>query len=205
MKEFNLLGKVRETTTKGELNKLKAKGYVPGNLYGQDSSIMFYCFINDLNELINTADVFMVNLKIDGKIYKSFVKEIQLHPLKDTPIHVDFLELEDNKVVKMIYPIKFKGSPIGARQGGKLYKKMRSLHLKGKVVDLPEELAIDISNLNLGESIKVKDIHFPKIKIQELDSATIVNISKTKFVEEVEPVAVAATVAVAAPAEGKTE
>lgn len=205
MKEFNLLGKVRETTTKGELNKLRAQGYVPANLYGQDSSIMLYCFINDLNDLLNTADVFMINLKIDGKIYKSFVKEIQLHPLRDTPIHVDFLELEDNKVVKMIYPIKFKGSPIGARAGGKLYKKMRSLHLKGKVVDLPEELAIDISNLNLGESIKVKDIHFPKIKIQELDSATIVNISKTKFVEEVEPVAVAAPVATATTTEGKTE
>jgi len=205
MKEFNLLGKVRETSTKGDLNKLRAKGYVPGNLYGQESSIMFYCFINDLNDLINTADVFMVNLKIEGKIYKSFIKEIQLHPLKDTPIHVDFLELEDNKVVKMIYPIKFKGSPIGARAGGKLYKKMRSLHLKGKVVDLPEELSIDISNLNLGDSIKVKDIHFPKIKIQELDSATIVTISKTRMIEEVAPVE-GAPAAAAAPAAGtKTE
>ena len=77
MKEFNLLGKVRESSTKGEINKLRAKGYVPGNIYGQDSSIMFYCFINDLNDLINTADVFMVNLKIEGKIYKSFVNYLR--------------------------------------------------------------------------------------------------------------------------------
>ena len=204
MKEFNLLGKVRETSTKGELNKLRAQGFVPANLYGQDSSIMLYCFINDLNDLLNTNDVFMINLKIDGKIYKSFVKEVQLDPLKDTPIHVDFLELEDNKVVKMLYPIKFKGSPIGTRAGGKLYKKIRSLHLKGKVVDLPEELIIDISNLNLGDSIKVKDIKFPKIQITDVESATIVIISKTKFVEEVEPVAAAApAAAAAAPVEGK--
>ena len=202
MKEFNLLGKVRETSTKGELNKLRAQGFVPANLYGQDSSIMLYCFINDLNDLLNTNDVFMINLKIDGKIYKSFVKEVQLHPLKDTPIHVDFLELEDNMVVKMIYPIKFKGSAIGTRAGGKLYKKMRTLHLKGKVADLPEELTIDISNLNLGDSIKVKDIHFPKIQILEVESATIVIISKTRIIEEVEPTAAAAPVA-AAPAEGK--
>jgi large subunit ribosomal protein L25 len=205
MKEFNLLGKVRETSTKGDLNKLRAKGYVPGNLYGQDSSIMFYCFINDLNDLINTADVFMVNLKIEGKIYKSFIKEIQLHPLKDTPIHVDFLELEDNKVVKMVYPIKFKGSPIGARQGGKLYKKMRSLHLKGKVVDLPEELSIDIANLNLGESIRVKDISFPKIQILDVESATIVTISKTRIIDEVAPVEAAPAAAAPAAATAKTE
>ena len=212
MKEFNLLGKVRETTTKGEMNKLRAQGFVPANLYGQDSSIMLYCFINDLNDLLNTNDVFMINLKIEGKIYKSFVKEVQMHPLKDTPVHVDFLELEDNKVVKMIYPIKFHGSPIGTRAGGKLYKKMRSLHLKGKVADLPEELSIDIAHLDLGDSIKVKDVHFPKIQILELDSATIVNISKTKYVEEVveptaaETAAAAATAAAAtpvAPAEGK--
>jgi large subunit ribosomal protein L25 len=200
MKEFNLLGKVRETSTKGELNNLRAKGFVPGNLYGQESSIMMYCFINDLNELLNTNDVFMINLKIDGKIYKSFVKEIQLDPLKDTPIHVDFLELEDNKVVKMIYPIKFKGSPIGTRAGGKLYKKMRSLHLKGKVADLPEELILDISNLDLGDSIKVKDIQFPNIQILDPESTTIVTISKTRIVEEAEPVAGAAP---AASAEGK--
>jgi large subunit ribosomal protein L25 len=207
MKEFNLLGKVRETSTKGELNKLRAQGFVPANLYGQDSSIMLYCFINDLNDLLNTNDVFMINLKIEGKIYRTFVKEVQMHPLTDTPIHVDFLEIDEHKVVKMIYPIKFHGSPVGTRAGGKLYKKMRSLHLKGKVVDLPEELTLDIANLNLGDTIRVKDVHFPKIQILEADSATIVTISKTKYVEEVvEPTAAetaAATAATAAAPEGK--
>ena len=204
MKEFNLLGKVREKSTKGELNKLRAQGFVPANLYGQDNDIMLYCFINDLNELMNTNDVFMINLKISGKIYRCFLKEIQSHPLTDIPVHIDFLEIDESKVVKMIYPIKFKGSPVGTRAGGKLFKKMRTLHLKGKVADLPEDLVLDISNLNLGDSIKVRDIKLPNIHIMDNESATIVTVSKTRAVEE-EAEAAAEAAPAAAPAETTAE
>jgi large subunit ribosomal protein L25 len=184
MKEFNLLGKTRETKTKGELNELRNQGFVPGNVYGSEETIGFYCFINDLRDLIYSSDVFRVNIKIEGKIYKTIMKEIQFHPLKDIPIHIDLMEVTEDRVIKILYPISFKGSPIGARQGGKLYKKIRMLHLKGKVKDMPNELEIDISNLNLGDSVKVKDLKFKNIEILDQQTATIVSISRTRISDE---------------------
>ena len=174
MKEYNLYGKLRDTKTKGELNELRNQGFVPGNVYGTGETIGFYCFISDLHDLLYTADVYKVNLKIDGKIYKTIMKEIQFHPLKDIPLHIDFLEVTEDRTIKILFPIKFKGSPIGARQGGKVYKKIRMLHLKGKVKDMPNDLELDITNLNLGDIIHVKDVSFKNITILDQDTATII-------------------------------
>jgi large subunit ribosomal protein L25 len=184
MKEFNLYAKLRETSTGGDLNKLRKQGFIPGVFYGKNKNINIYCFINDLKGLIYSGEVFKVNLRIENNIYKCILSDMQNHPLTDLPIHLDFMEITDDKVVKLVYPIHFVGASIGVRQGGKLFKKMRKIHLKGRLADMPETFNLDISKLNIGESIRYKDVQIPAVEILDQGLTTIVSVTKTRIVEE---------------------
>jgi large subunit ribosomal protein L25 len=202
MKEFNLYAKLRETSTMGDLNKLRNQGFVPAVVYGGKKNLNVYCFINDLNDLINTTDIYKVNLKVENKIYHTIVKDVQYHPLKDTPTHIDFMEVDKDTVVKMLYPIHFVGTPVGARQGGKIYRKLKKLHLKGKLGNMPEIFQLDISGLDIGESLRIRDLKVQDLEILDQESVTIVNVSRPKVIEEptAEETAAAASAATATPA-----
>lgn len=185
MKDFNLTAKLREKSTKGALNKNRKIGFVPCVLYGVEGNTNLFCFVNDLNDLIYTNDLYVVNLKFDSKKYRTVIKEIQYHPLSDAPIHVDFMEITDDKTIKIEFPINFVGTPIGARQGGKVFKKLRKLHLKGKISELPDQIDIDISELDLGDMIKVKDLDLPDIEIMDQSTTPLVSVAIPRVIEEV--------------------
>jgi large subunit ribosomal protein L25 len=202
MKEFNLYGKAREISTKGYLTSLRNKGLIPAVIYGQNGNVNFYCFINDLKNLIYTSEVYQVNIKVDKKTYKTIVKDIQYHPVKDIPIHLDFFEITPETVIKMAYPVKFKGIPEGTKEGAKIFKKMRNLHIKGKVSDLPDELHLDITRLKVGDSMHVSEVSLPNLEILDLPSNTIVNVSMVRIIEEVAETA--ETAAAGTPAAGAT-
>jgi large subunit ribosomal protein L25 len=205
MKLYHLTAKPREKSTKGALNQEKGQGFVPAVVYGKEENINLFVFINDLNHLINTSEVYQVHLKVGSSDYLTIIKEIQFNPLSDQPSHIDFLLIDDNKVVTIDFPIQLVGSPVGVRQGGKLYKKLRSLHLKGKISDMPEHVIIDVAALDIGSTIKVKDVKIPGISILEQPGTPIASVSRTRVVEptEAEAAAAAATAAPAETAEAK--
>ncbi|MFC2114086.1 50S ribosomal protein L25 [Bacteroidota bacterium] len=180
MKQFELYGKIRETSTKGALNQMRNEGFVPGILYGGEENINVYFFINDIKKALYTKEVYLLNLTIEGKEYKAIVKETNYHPLSDEPVHIDLMEVSENKVVKVKYPLNFIGTPVGSRQGGKVFKKMRIIRLKGRVADLPDQLDIDITPLELGDTLKVRDIDIPNIEIQESGSTPIVGVARSR-------------------------
>ena len=107
MKQYNLLATKREKSTKGDKNIQMNEGFVPGVLYGKDLNLNIYCFVNDLHGLIYTTDVYVVNLTIEDKTYKAVIKDIQYHPMSDAPIHIDFMEVTDDKVIKLKFPVSF--------------------------------------------------------------------------------------------------
>jgi large subunit ribosomal protein L25 len=180
MKQYNLLATKREKSTKGDKNMQMNEGFVPGVLYGKDLNLNIYCFVNDLHGLIYTADVYVVNLTIEDKTYKAVIKDIQYHPMSDAPIHIDFMEVADDKVIKLKFPISFSGSPIGATKGGKIFRKMRRIRLKGKVSDMPEVLDFDISHLDIGEMLKIRDIKIPNIEILEAETTPLVSVNRPR-------------------------
>ena len=180
MKQFALYGKIREKSTKGYLNEMKAQGLVPGVVYGKEKSFNVCFFINDLKSLLYTKEVYKVVLNIEDKKYDVVVKDTQFHPLSDEPMHIDFLEIDDDKVVKVSYPILFTGTPEGAKQGGKVFKKMRKMRLKGKISDLPESMIVDITKLKLGDILKVRDIIIPNIEILEAAGTPIVSVVRSR-------------------------
>lgn len=186
MKPYYINSKPREKTTKGDLNNLKAQGLIPAVIYGKEENVNLVCFINDLHDLIYTNDVFLVHLKAGDKEYRAIIKEVQSNPLNDLPSHIDFMEVSDDKIIKINYPIQVVGSPIGVRQGGRLFKKLRHLQLKGKIADMPDKIEVDVSDLDIGDSLKVKDIKVPNIQILDPESTSIISVARIRIPEVVE-------------------
>lgn len=180
MKQFELFGKEREKSTKGELNKLRSQGFVPGVIYGGEENINVYFFINDLKKMLYTDDIYLIKCNINNQKITAVVKEVQYHPLSDDPVHIDLMEVDEDKVIKISYPIHFIGTPEGTKQGGKFMKKKSKLLIKGKVSSIPDILEVNVSSLNIGQTLKVKDITLPNIEILENPNTPLASVSRTR-------------------------
>ncbi|MGZ5243928.1 MAG: 50S ribosomal protein L25/general stress protein Ctc [Bacteroidia bacterium] len=165
MRSISINGQKKEGAGKAANNQIRNSGFVPCNLYGKNGNINFTMWNTDFKELIYTPETFRVELNIDGEQYSAIMKEVQFHPLSDAIMHVDFHEIDENKPVKLALPIRFTGNAAGVREGGKFVKKLRSLKVKGLVKDMPDAIEVDISNMGLGKSIKVRDIEAAGIEI----------------------------------------
>ena len=118
-------------------------------------------------DLIYSPEVYEVDLNIEGTHYRAILQDAQFHPVNEMLLHVDFLQLQDDKAVKMDIPVKFVGTSPGVIAGGKLVRKLRKLKIKALPANLPDYVEVDISDLELGKSIKVS-----KVKAQNYDILT---------------------------------
>ena len=146
----------RDVNTKASV--LRQEGKIPAILYGGDLNVPFATTHNDVKAAIYTPDFKLTELDIDGKKYKAIVKDIQFHPLTDAIEHIDFLAVEDGRMIKVEIPVRFKGVSPGVKGGGKLIQSMRKVKVKVDPKNLVDELFIDISSLELGSSVRVRDI-----------------------------------------------
>ncbi|MCB0737155.1 MAG: 50S ribosomal protein L25 [Bacteroidetes bacterium] len=165
MKEAKLLGKKREEFGKGPSYRLRTKGLIPCTITRKDGNVNFYSFINDFNDIIFTPETYLVNIDVEGENYKAIVQERQFNSLSDEVTHVDFLEVSEDKPIKCELPIKFVGKSKGVAVGGKLAASMRRLKVKGMLKDLPEAIEVNITHLDLGKSIKVREVKLEGIEI----------------------------------------
>ena len=175
MKIAQLSGSLRANVGKKDAASLRAAGRVPCVLYGQGSQTHFSVKQNDIEKLVFSPDVYQVDLDIEGKKTRGIIQELQQHPLKDTVQHVDFLELNESKPVKVKLPVRVSGSSIGVMNGGKLMLAFRHLQCIGLPDDLPESIELDISKLRIGDSIRVNAVNYNGVTF--LDPATAVVVS----------------------------
>lgn len=197
MKTIEIKAEARKNLGKKETEKLRKQGMVPGVLYGGSEPAHFYVPENNLRHLVYTPNVYIVNLTIDSRSTKAILQDIQFHPVTDHILHIDFKEVFDDKPVVMRIPIKLTGSSVGVRAGGKLKQSVRYLKVKGLIKDLPDQLTIDISDLNIGKSIRVGDLSFENIELLDNKRLQVVSVQVTRAVVEETPGA--------APAEGTAE
>lgn len=141
---------------------VRKNGRIPAVLYGGDEIIHFSTVHNDVKGAIYTPDFKISEIEMDGKKHKAIVKDIQFHPVTDNIEHIDFLEIEEGRKVKVSLPIRFKGTSPGVKTGGKLIQSMRKVKVKLDPKDLVDELFIDISELQLGSAVRVRDIDLPQ-------------------------------------------
>lgn len=158
MKSVAINGSLRSELGTKSSRHLRKEGIVPCVAYGGKENIHFTANSKEFKPLLYTPDFKLANIKIDGQEMKCIVKEVQFHPVTEQIMHVDFLVLVDGTPVKVELPVKFKGKSPGVKSGGKLIQAVRRIKVKTTPEKLVDALVLDISELELGSAIRVRDI-----------------------------------------------
>lgn len=180
MKTFDLTGTARANFGKKAAKSIRAEKKVPCVLYGGENNVNFVVETSDLRKLIYTPEVYLVNLTIDGKTVKAIVKEMQFHPLTEDVLHMDFLEVLENKPVAVEIPVQLTGLAEGVKAGGKLSLEMRKLRVKGMYNEIPERIVIDVTNVALGKKIQVADVAVDNLQILNAKNAVVAQVKLTR-------------------------
>ncbi|PIF02462.1 MAG: 50S ribosomal protein L25/general stress protein Ctc [Paludibacter sp.] len=195
MKSFNLSGEVRSELGKKATKAVRVANSVPCVLYGGEEIVHFTATNSNIRKIIYTPDVYLIDLTIGDKKVKAVMKEIQFHPVTDNVLHIDFLEVFDNKPVVVEIPVKLTGLAEGVKAGGKLSLEMRKLRVKGLYTNIPEYVEIDVTSLQLGKSIQVGSMSRDNLEFLNAKNAVIAQVKLTR----------AARGAAAAATEGSSE
>ncbi len=187
MKEINVSGQKRETTGKKASKLLRKEGLVPCNLYGEvkgenglPEALSFAVPAADLRKVVYTPHVYVVNLNIEGQERKAIIKELQFHPTSDALLHADFYEVNETKPITIGIPVKVNGLAQGVRDGGKLNLSIRKIDVKAPYKQIPEILDIDVTNLGLGKSVKVGDLHYEGLELATPAQVVVCSVKETR-------------------------
>ncbi|PLX05639.1 MAG: 50S ribosomal protein L25 [Marinilabiliales bacterium] len=186
MKKVSLSGSLRENVGKKDAKRVRREGNIPCVIYGGEKQIHFAVEELAFDKLIFTPDVYEINLTIDDKEYKAILQDVQYHPVTDKVLHADFLEVIDGKPVIVGVPVHLIGDSIGVLRGGKMIQKMHKLRVKGLITDIPEFIDVDIAKVNIGGSVKIREIELDKMSILDPLNSVIVRVKAARTVEEVE-------------------
>jgi large subunit ribosomal protein L25 len=184
MKSFELNATKRTALTKQETKKLRDAGMVPCVLYGGAENVHFHAPVLDFRGLVYTPEVFTVNINVDGKTHQAVMQEVQFHPVNDSLMHIDFLEINPGKPVTMHIPVKINGTSEGQRQGGKLITKVRKLKVKALANHLPDAVDVDITSLQIGQSVRVSDLKIEGVEFLDSPNNILVGVRTTRNVVE---------------------
>ncbi|MBJ04623.1 MAG: 50S ribosomal protein L25/general stress protein Ctc [Flavobacteriales bacterium] len=168
MKSVSINGIARVDLGKKFAKKLRKEDNVPCVIYGgKETPVHFYAHSNEFRKIVYTPNVYLIDIVIEKQNIKAIMGDIQFHPVTDKILHIDFIRIFDNKKFKVELPIVLEGNSIGVRNGGRLALNMRRLCIEGLSADMPENINIDISNVKIGQAIRVSDLN--------LDNLTIIN------------------------------
>ncbi|MCX7987726.1 MAG: 50S ribosomal protein L25/general stress protein Ctc [Bacteroidales bacterium] len=184
MKTFDLKGNLRTDLGKKASDELRKKDLVPCVLYGGGENVHFYTTVLALRDLVYTPNVYIVNLDIDGKKYRAVMREIQFHPVTDRILHIDFLQIFDDKPVVIDIPVKIVGNSVGVKKGGKLKIAKRYLKVKALPKHLPDVLQVNIEDLDVGQHIRVNKLNFENLTIINKPNELVVSVLTSRLVKE---------------------
>jgi large subunit ribosomal protein L25 len=135
---------------------------------------------SDVRKLIYTPDVFVVALNLNGVEKMAVLKDIQWHPVNDSILHLDFLEVTEDKPVIVPVPVKIEGHAVGVKAGGKLFLSMKKVKVKGIYTDIPERIVVNVNDIAIGHAIKVGDLKFDKFELANSKDLVITGVRATR-------------------------
>lgn len=159
MKTTEIVGFKREDLGTASSKRLRAEGNAPCVVYGSSSEpIHFHAPMYLFKELLYTPNAYIVNLNIEGQEIKCILKDVQIHPVNEIILHVDFLVVTEDKPIVIDIPVEITGTSKGVANGGQLFKKVNKLTVKALIADLPDYVQVSIEGLGLGKSVRVKNV-----------------------------------------------
>jgi large subunit ribosomal protein L25 len=186
MKTIEIKGSIRKELGKKSSKQIRKAEGVPCVIYGKETNIHFQAQELAFKGLIYTHEAHLVDLNLDGKVYKTVLQDIQFHPVSDKIIHADFIQIFDDKPVVISVPISVHGDSVGVIAGGKLSIKKRTVKLKGLPKFLPEFIPVDITDLKIHDSVKVGDLALDNIEFLDMKKAVVVTIATSRVAAKAE-------------------
>ncbi|MBQ2949801.1 MAG: 50S ribosomal protein L25 [Prevotella sp.] len=187
MREISVSGKKRAEIGKKASKLQRKEGLIPCNLYGEKKgenglpeAFAFVAPFSELRKAVYTPHIYVVNLNIDGVEHKAVLKELQFHPTTDALLHVDFYEVNETKPITIGIPVKLNGLAQGVRDGGRINLSIRKINVTAPYKNIPEVLDIDVTNLQLGKSIKVADLSFEGLEIATPAEVVVCSVKATR-------------------------
>lgn len=186
MKTVTIEGHLRTEAGKKAARQLRSQENVLGVIYGGATEVNFYAPAKAFKALVYTSEFMLAEVTVDGKTYKCILKDLQFHKVSDDLLHVDLLELVDNKKVVATLPLKMVGVSVGVKAGGKLIVKMKTLKVKALPKDLREFIEVDITNLELNENIRVQDVKADNMEILNPPRIPVASVVMTRQLKQEE-------------------
>ncbi len=186
--------KVKERKEFGtrKVNHLRKEGWIPGIIYGHgEKSKPIMIKEEELTDVLHNmhSEATLLDLDYEGKKLQVLMRDISRNPLTEKLLHVDFQHIHENEEINVHVILEYQGKPKGVEEGGILNIEHRDLIARCLPKDIPEKITVDVSSLEIGQSIHIKDLDIPEgVKVEEDPSATIVNILSPRKIVEVKPV-----------------
>jgi len=166
MKTIELKAYHRDTTGKNDTKHLRLDGKTPCVLYGKGENLHFWAFTVEFKPIVYTPETFLVKIKLeDGSEREGIIKDMQFHPVNDVLQHVDFFEVSHDQPLTVQLPVRIEGTSEGQKKGGKLSMLLRRLKVKGMLADIPEFIPVHVESLDLGQSVRVRDVEVEKVEV----------------------------------------
>ncbi|GGH67670.1 50S ribosomal protein L25/general stress protein Ctc [Phaeocystidibacter marisrubri] len=180
MNSIAIKGTVRTDLGTKYAKNLRKEGQVPCVVYGGEETIHFSAPILAFRDLVYTSMVHKAEIELDGKKVEAVVQDMQFDPLTDELVHMDLVELVEGKEVTVQAPVRLNGNARGVRNGGKLKHFLRYLKVKALPQDIPASIELDITDLRIGQAIRVGAVKTDKYAVLNAESAVIVTIKTAR-------------------------
>lgn len=184
MKTLEIKGSIRQDLGKKKSKDLRKQELIPCVMYGGEKNLHFSAHENQFKKLVYTPDVFLVKLVVDGQAFNAVMQDIQFHPVSDSIIHIDFVQVFDDKKVTVNLPIRLTGSSVGILAGGKLRQRRRNLKVNGLIKDMPDRLEVDLTDLDIGESLKVGDLTYDNLEVLDPPRAMVAGVVSSRLISK---------------------
>ena len=184
MNTITIEGQLRTEFGKKATRAVRSQDNVPAVIYGGAKEVNFSAPAKALKPLIYTDKFQLVEITVDGQKHTAIMKDLQFDRVSDKLIHIDFLELSEDKKVIANLPIKFTGSSAGVKAGGKFVTKLNTLKVKTYPKYLKEFIAVDITNLELNGNVRVEDVQVEHFEIMNSPRIPIASVVLTRQLKQ---------------------